>query len=60
MWRNLLLTFIILVLCGFILYVTIFQLDPMGEQKYIAYLALGASILFGIWSFFTLFFFFGA
>ncbi len=60
MWKNLLLTFIVLVLCGFILYVSLFQLDPMGEQKYVAFLALGASVLFGLWSFFTLIFFFGA
>jgi len=60
MWKNLLLTFIVLVLCGFILYVSLFQLDPMGEQKYVAFLALGASVLFGVWSFFTLIFFFGA
>ena len=60
MWKNLLLTLIILVLCVFILYVTIFQLDPMGEQQYVAFLALGTSGLFGIWSFFTLIFFFGA
>lgn len=59
MWKNLLLTFIVLVLCGFILYVSLFQLDPMGEQKYVAFLALGASVLFGLWSFFTLIFFFG-
>ncbi len=60
MWKNLLLTFIVLVLCGFILYVTLFQLDPMGEQKYVAFLSLGAATLFGLWSFFTLIFFFGA
>ncbi|NCP67144.1 hypothetical protein GW756_03245 [bacterium] len=60
MWKNLVLTLIVLVLCGFILYVTVFQLDPMGEQKYVAFLSLGASGLFGLWSFFTLIFFFGA
>lgn len=60
MWKNLLLTLVVLILCGFIFYVTIFQLDPMGEQKYVAFLSLGASVLFGIWSFFTLIFFFGA
>lgn len=60
MWRNLLLTFIIFVLCAFILYVTIFQLDPLGEQKYVAFLAFGAAVLFGLWSFTTLVFFFAA
>ncbi len=60
MWKNLLLTFITLVLCVFIFYVTLFQLDPMGEQKYVAFLSFGASTLFGLWSLFTLIFFFGA
>jgi hypothetical protein len=60
MWKNLLLTFITLVLCVFIFYVTLFQLDPMGEQKYVAYLSFGTSLFFGIWAFFTLIFFFGA
>lgn len=60
MWKNLFLTLVVLILCGFIFYVTIFQLDPMGEQKYVAFLSLGTSGLFGIWSFFTLIFFFGA
>lgn len=32
----------------------------MGEQKYVAFLSLGTSTLFGLWSFFTLIFFFGA
>jgi hypothetical protein len=32
----------------------------MGEQQYIAFLSLGAACLFGLWSFFTLIFFFGA
>lgn len=60
MWRNLLLTTIIFALCVGIGYVTVFQLDPMGEQKYVAFLAMGASLLFGVWSFATLIFFFGA
>ena len=42
------------------MYVTIFQLDPMGPQRNVAFLAFGMSFLCGVWAFMTLLFFFGA
>ncbi len=60
MWRNLLLTSIVFCLSLGILYSTLLQLDPLGEQKAVAYLALFFGGFSAIWSFFTIFFFFGA
>ncbi len=60
MYRNFILTFIILALSGVILYTTVLNLDPLGEQKTIALIALFLSIFGGVSSFFTFTFFFAA
>ena len=60
MWRNFLLTVIVFCLSLGILYLTIFSLDPLGEQKNIAYVAFFFSTFSAVWSFFTMFFFFAA
>jgi len=60
MFRNFLLTFIILALSVAILYTTIFNLDPLGEQKAIAFSAFFLSVFGVIASFFTFTFFFAA
>ncbi len=60
MWRNFLLTGIIFLLSGAILYVTIKNLDPLGEQQVVVFSAFFAAIFFGIASFFTFIFFFAA
>ncbi len=58
MWKNFLLTGIIFLLSGAILYVTIKNLDPLGEQQIIVFSAFFSAIFFGIASFFTFIFFF--
>ena len=60
MWRNFILTTIILLLSGFCFYLTFFNLDPFSSQNKIAFLAFFLSIFAGVASFFTLLFFFGA
>ena len=42
------------------MYVTIFNLDPLGEQKIIAFLAFFMAAFLGISSFFTFVFFFAS
>ncbi|MCK5461233.1 hypothetical protein KAI58_04575 [Candidatus Gracilibacteria bacterium] len=58
MWRNFLLTGLVLGLSGAIFYTSIFHLDPLGEQKDIAFLAFFVSLFCGLVSFFTFLFFF--
>ncbi len=58
MWKNFLLTGIIFLLSGAILYVTIKNLDPLGEQQIIVFSAFFSAIFFGVASFFTFLFFF--
>lgn len=53
-------TAIILGLSLAILYVTLFQLDPLGPQKYIALMAFYLSIFLGVWSFCVFPFFFAS
>ena len=60
MFRNFLLTFVIFVFSIAIFYMTIFNLDPMGEQRTIAFFAFFLSTFCGVASFFTFLFFFGA
>lgn len=58
MTRNFILTIIVFLLSAAIFYVTVTQLDPLGEQQNIAFFTFFLSAFFGIASFFTLFFFF--
>lgn len=60
MWRNFVLTGLILGLSAAVMYVAIFNLDPLGEQKIIAFLAFFMSAFLGIASFFTFVFFFAS
>lgn len=54
------LTGIIFLLSGAIFYVTIKDLDPLGEQQIIVFSAFFAAIFFGVASFFTFIFFFAS
>lgn len=58
MWRNFLLTGVLFILSGSILYVTVLNLDPLGEQRIVAFLSFFLAIFFGVMSFFTFIFFF--
>lgn len=60
MLKNFLLTGIVFVLSGGILYTTLLNLDPLGPQKIIALFAFFLSAFCGISSFMTFLFFFGA
>jgi hypothetical protein len=60
MRRNFLLTTIIFVLSLVIFWITITQLDPLGEQRYIAIFSFFLSVFFMFTTFFTFFFFFAA
>ena len=60
MWRNFFFMFIVFGLSLGILYTTIFELDPLGSQRILAFMALFFSIFFLILSFFSFIFFFGA
>lgn len=60
MFRNLLLTGIVLLLSGGILYTTLQNLDPLGPQKTIALFSFFISVFCGIGAFCTFLFFFGA
>ena len=60
MWKNLGMTGIILCLSMAILYVSIFQLDPFGAQKYVAFMAFYLSVFLGTWSFCVFPFFFAS
>lgn len=60
MLRNLMMTVAVLVLSSGIFYTTLFNLNPLGAQPYLAWLTFYVSLVCGIWSFFTLFFFFAA
>lgn len=58
MWKNFLLTGLILCLSAGIFYVSVFNLDPLGEQKSIAFGSFFVSFFCGAASFFTFVFFF--
>jgi hypothetical protein len=60
MLKNFFLALLIFILSGAILYVTILNLDPLGQQRIIAFSALFASGFFLITSFFSLLFFFAS
>ncbi len=60
MTRYFLFTILIFSLSAGIFYETIINIDPLGEQRYIAFLAFFLSAFFGSASFFTFFFFFGS
>ncbi|MCF7918012.1 hypothetical protein K9L27_03380 [Candidatus Gracilibacteria bacterium] len=60
MFRNFLLTGIVLILSGAILYTTLLNLDPLGQQKTIALFSFFISVFFGVGAFCTFLFFFGA
>ncbi len=53
-------TVAVLLLSGGIFYTTLFNLNPLGAQPYLAWLTFYISLGCGIWAFFTLFFFFAA
>ena len=60
MFRNFFLTFLIFLLSGVIFYTAVTSLDPLGPQNVIALSAFFISLFFGISSFCTFLFFFGA
>ncbi len=60
MWRNFLFTSLILILSAFILYTTLLNLDPLGEQRMVALFAFFLSIFFGVSALMTFIFFFSS
>lgn len=58
MWKNFLLTGFIFCMSVFVFYITLLDLNPLGEQKALAYFSFFISFFLGIGSFFTFFFFF--
>jgi len=60
MFRNFFLTFLIFLLSAVIFYTTVTSLDPLGPQDLIALIAFFISLFFGVGSFCTFLFFFGA
>lgn len=60
MWRNFLLTGLVLGVSIAILYTSIFHLNPLGEQRDIAFLSFFVSLFCGLVSFFTFLFFFAS
>ncbi len=60
MKRNFLLTTVVFVLSAAIFWTTITQLDPLGAQRGVAMFSFFVSVLFGVSSFFTFFFFFSS
>ncbi len=60
MFRNFFLTGVLFVLSGIICYMTIQNIDPLGEQKAIALLIFHFSVFCGVTSFFTFLFFFAS
>lgn len=60
MWRNFLLTGVIFLLSCAVFYVTLFDLDPLGDQQIVAYASFYLSIFLGVTSFMTFLFFFAA
>lgn len=60
MWKNFLLTGVIFCLSVWIFYTSVFYLDPLREQKNIAFLAFFASFFCGITALFTFVFFFAS
>jgi len=53
-------TLVVLLLSAGIFYTTLFNLNPLGAQPYLAWIAFYVSLICGIWAFFTFFFFFAA
>jgi hypothetical protein len=53
-------TGIIFSLSAMVFYITIFNLDPLGSQRWTAFVSFFVSFFCGIGAFFTLVFFFGA
>jgi len=60
MWRNFLLTGIIFLLSVAVLYITVFDLDPLGDQRVLAYLSFYLSIFLCVTSFMTFIVFFAS
>jgi len=60
MKKHFILTSLILILSFILFYITIFSLDPLGEQKNIAFFTFFSSLFLGLSSLFTLTFFFAA
>ncbi len=58
MTRNFILTVVVFLLSVAVFYVTVTQLDPLGEQRHVAFFAFFLSIFCGVTAFFTFFFFF--
>jgi len=59
MLRNFLLTGLVLALSGGVFWMTLGNIDPMGEQRLIAYFSFFLSLFCGVGAFFTFVFFFG-
>ena len=53
-------TAVVLLLSAGIFYTTVFNLNPLGAQPYLAWITFYVSIFCGVWAFFTMFFFFAA
>lgn len=58
MIRNLVLSFLVLILSGSVLWLTLQRLDPLGENKILAYVALFVSLILFVTFFSALCFFF--
>lgn len=58
MIRNLILSFLVLALSGSVLWLTLSRLDPLGENKILAYVALFVSLILFVTFFSALCFFF--
>ena len=58
MLRNFFLTGLIFALSGGVFWMTLGNLDPIGEQRFIAYFSFFLSLFFGVGAFFTFVFFF--